>query len=78
MTKVTVELDYEQIDSIVVQELQSQFRSLVSDLNANVAVFDTREELVEVIDAFKKVIEHNMVYFEYDKFIAEFTEEQLQ
>jgi len=67
--KATVEMTYEQIDSIVVAELKSWYEMLVKDYNNNVKVYDTQKELVKTIKAVKRTLSYCMVHDEFKRYI---------
>lgn len=73
MSKFTVELDYDAVDSIVVQALKDQFSGLVADLERRkddsneLGIFssdkeDDIAEIVRYLDAFETVLSYTMVY----------------
>jgi len=65
----TIEMTYEQIDSIVVQELKSWYESLVCDYNNNVKVYDDVEDLIKTIKAVKRTLSYCMIHEEYKHYI---------
>lgn len=82
MPKVTIELDYETVDKILVQELQAQYDSLKEDLERRkddlepYGFFSTdkEEDIVEIqrhIDAFKTVVSYNMTRNDFERWINE-------
>lgn len=65
----TIEMTYEQIDSIVVQELKSWYESLVRDYNDGVKVYDTEEDLIKTIKAIKRTLSYCMEHYEFKEYI---------
>lgn len=81
--KYTIEIDYEQVDAILVQELKNQYlifkdelaRRLANDAESGYAVFenDKESDCAEIqshLDAFAKVLSYNMVLQDYEDFIG--------
>jgi hypothetical protein len=75
--KHTIEMEYEQVDAILVLELKSQFSSLKNDLDQRLSddytgsgIFDEDKdadcaEIQNHIDAVAKVLSYNMVFEDY-------------
>lgn len=72
MTKVTFELEYEQVDAIVLQELKHCYETLVQDWENRVAVCDTRDEHWNLMTGFERVIQYFMVHEEYESYMSLF------
>lgn len=72
MTKVSFELEYEQVDAIVLQELQHSYEQLLRDWDSKTNVYDTREELDNTIKCFERVIQYFMVHTEFDAYMSGF------
>jgi len=72
MPKVTVELEYEQIDAITLGELKSSYEQLVKDWENNVRVYDDPDDHWNLMVAFEKVIQYFMVHDEFDTYMASF------
>lgn len=64
-----IEMTYEQIDSIIVDELKQWYESLVRDYNNDVRVYDTPKELVKTIKAVKRTLSYCMVHDEFKHYI---------
>jgi hypothetical protein len=78
MNKYTVELDYDAVDSIVVQVLQEQYKSLIDDRTAresdkeSIGSFftDKEKDIAEInrhLDAMEIVLSYNMVYTVFEE-----------
>jgi hypothetical protein len=75
--KHTIEMEYEQVDAILVLELKSQFSSLKNDLDQRLSddytgsgIFDEDKdadcaEIQNHMDAVAKVLSYNMVFEDY-------------
>jgi hypothetical protein len=75
--KHTIEMEYEQVDAILVVELKSQFSSLKNDLDQRLSddytgsgIFDEDKdadcaEIQNHMDAVAKVLSYNMVFEDY-------------
>lgn len=72
MPKVTVELEYEQIDAITLGELKSCYEQLVKDWENNVRVYDDPDDHWNLMVGFEKVIQYFMVHDEFDSYMASF------
>lgn len=73
MSKYTVELDYDAVDSIVVRVLQDQYKSLIDDRKAresnkeSIGSFftDKEKDIAEInrhLDAMEIILSYNMVH----------------
>lgn len=78
MSNFTVELDYDAVDSIVVQVLKEQYSSLTHDLKRRkddgekFGFFssDKEEDITEIqrhLDAVKTVLSYNMVHEDFEE-----------
>jgi len=78
MNKYTVELDYDAVDSIVVQVLQEQYKSLIDDRTAresdkeSIGSFftDKEKDIAEInrhLDAMEIVLSYNMVHTVFEE-----------
>jgi len=72
MTKLTFELNYDQIDEIVLDELKRSYDHLREDRRDLQLVYDTQEELDSMIVAFEKIIEYFMTKEQYASYMASF------
>jgi actin-like ATPase involved in cell morphogenesis len=78
MNKYTVELDYDTVDSIVVQVLQEQYKSLIDDRTAresdkeSIGSFftDKEKDIAEInrhLDAMETILSYNMVHTVFEE-----------
>lgn len=78
MSKFTVELDYDAVDSIVVQVLKDQYSGLVDDLERRkdgketIGIFssDKEEDIAEIqrhLDAVETVLSYNMPHTDFEE-----------
>ena len=72
MTKLTFELDYDQIDEIVLDELKRSYEHLRDDRRDLQLVYDTKEESDSMIAALEKTIEYFMTKEQYASYMASF------
>jgi hypothetical protein len=72
MPKVTIELEYEQIDAITLGELKQCYEQLVKDWENNVAVFDNRDDHWDLLFGFEKVIQYFSEPRAFDDYMAFF------
>lgn len=72
MPKVTVELEYEQVDAIVLQELKKCYEQLLQDWYNKLAVFDSRDDHWDLLFGFEKVIEHFSEPRAFDDYMSSF------
>ncbi|CAB5221545.1 hypothetical protein UFOVP247_192 [uncultured Caudovirales phage] len=77
MPKVTIELEYEQLDAMVLHELKHCYEQLLRDWDNKVNVYDTRDELWTTMAAFERVLEYFMVGEDYDRYMASFSTKSL-
>ena len=86
MNKFTVELDYDAVDSIVVQVLKDQYSGLVDDLKRRkdgketLGIFslDKEEDIVEIrrhLAAMATVLSYNMSYKDFEEYAWEDTDD---
>jgi hypothetical protein len=78
MNKYTVELDYDAVDSIVVQVLQEQYKSLIDDRTARESdkesfgsfFTDKEKDIAEInrhLDAMEIILSYNMVHTVFEE-----------
>jgi len=77
MSKFTVELDYDAVDSIVVQVLKDQYSGLIDDLEARkddreygIFLLDKEEDIAEIqrhLDAVETVLSYNMTHDDFEE-----------
>lgn len=72
MPKVTFDMEYEQVDAIVLQELKYCYEGLLQDYAKDVLVYDTKEEFEHTLASFERVIEYFMVHEEYEAYMDTF------
>ena len=86
MNKFTVELDYDAVDSIVVQVLKDQYSGLVDDLERRkdgketLGIFslDKEEDIAEIrrhLAAMATVLSYNMSYKDFEEYAWEDTDD---
>ena len=71
MTKITIELECEQVDAIILKELQHSLEMNVFDYRNKVKVFDKRKDHRQLIESMCRTIGYFMVYEEYQDYIEE-------
>ena len=78
MSKFTVELDYDAVDSIVVQVLKDQYSGLVDNLEQRkdgretlgIFLSDKEEDITEIqkhLDSIKIVLSYNMAHTDFEE-----------
>ena len=78
MSKFTVELDIDEVDSIVVQVLKVQYSNLEYDLERRkdgretlgIFLSDKEEDIAEIqrhLDAVETVLSYNMIYEDFEE-----------
>ena len=86
MSKFTVELDYEAVESLVVQVLKDQYSGLVDDLEQRkdgketLGIFslDKQEDIAEIrrhLAAMATVLSYNMSYKDFEEYAWEDTDD---
>lgn len=72
MPKVTFEMEYEQVDAIVLQELKYCYEGIVKDWQNKVSLYDNRDDHWNLMTSFERVIEYFMVHEEFESYMATF------
>jgi len=78
MSKFTVELEWDAVDSIVVQGLKNQYNGLKKDLDrrlndketSGIFLSDKVEDIAEIqkhLDSIKTVLSYNMIHEEFEQ-----------
>jgi hypothetical protein len=66
---VTIDLEIEQIDAIVLQELKTCYEGLVREWNLKIRAYNSREEHWKTIEGFERVISYFSIHSEFEEYI---------
>ena len=69
--KVSIELESEQVDAIVLQELQHALESNIRDYINKINVCDTRKEHRKLIKSFRRAVAYFMVHEDFLDYMDE-------
>jgi hypothetical protein len=69
--KVSIELEAEQVDAIVLQELQRVLEQNISDYINKINVCDTRKEHRKLIKSFRRAVAYFMVHEDFVDYMDE-------
>jgi hypothetical protein len=69
--KVSIELEAEQVDAIVLQELQHALESNIRDYINKINVCDTRKEHRKLIKSFRRAVAYFMVHEDFVDYMDE-------
>jgi hypothetical protein len=69
--KVSIELEAEQVDAIVLQELQHALESNIRDYINKINVCDTRKEHRKLIKSFRRAVAYFMVHEDFLDYMDE-------
>lgn len=69
-TGYTIELEFEQVDAIIIKELQSALEGTLRDYHDKVDVFEKRSRHRDLIDSMHHTLSYFMPFDEFQKYAS--------